>query len=127
MGLKHNTQSQRTLHKNSRKKNYIHAASHWNFLILWESYRCNNVDGIKLYIISTGSTNRRHMKITHQFLYYASTSPDAILTYTASDMVLTAHSDVSYLNETNKRICIGGNLFLEGDNSNTTNNGGVMT
>jgi hypothetical protein len=32
-----------------------------------------------------------------QFLDYGFTHPDAIVTYQASDMVLAAHSDASYL------------------------------
>jgi hypothetical protein len=32
-----------------------------------------------------------------QFMDYAFTHPNAIVTYQASDMVLTAHSDASYL------------------------------
>ncbi len=36
-----------------------------------------------------------------QFLDYASTHPDAIVTYQASDMVLTGHSDASFLSEAN--------------------------
>jgi len=34
-----------------------------------------------------------------QFLDYAATHQDAILTYKASDMVLVIHSDMSYLSE----------------------------
>ena len=34
-----------------------------------------------------------------QFLDYAATHQDAILTYKASDMVLVVHSDASYLSE----------------------------
>ncbi len=36
-------------------------------------------------------------KIVHQFINYAATHPNAIITYRASDMVLAGHSDASYL------------------------------
>ena len=36
-----------------------------------------------------------------QFLDYAATHPDAIVTYKASDMVLAGHSNVSYLLKSN--------------------------
>jgi hypothetical protein len=36
-----------------------------------------------------------------QFLDCASTHPDAIVTYHASDMVIAAHSDAPYLSEAN--------------------------
>jgi hypothetical protein len=42
-------------------------------------------------------------KLVHQFLDYAVTHPDAIITYKASSMVLAGHSDASYLSETNAR------------------------
>jgi hypothetical protein len=35
----------------------------------------------------------------HQFLYYASTYTDAKVRFSASPMILTIHSDVSYLSE----------------------------
>ena len=38
-----------------------------------------------------------------QLLDYASTHPDIIVTYTASNMVLAGNSDASYLSETNAR------------------------
>ncbi len=42
-------------------------------------------------------------KLVHQFLNYATTHPNAIITYQASNMVLAGHSDASYLSETNAR------------------------
>ena len=48
----------------------------------------------------------------HQFLDYALSHPNAGVTHRASDMVLAAHSDVSYLSETNARSHAGGHFFL---------------
>jgi hypothetical protein len=50
-----------------------------------------------------------------QFLYYAFTHPDAIVTNQASDMVLAAHSDASYLLEANARSQAGGHFFMSSD------------
>jgi hypothetical protein len=47
-----------------------------------------------------------------QLLDYAATHPDAILQYTASDMILHVHSDASYLSEPNARSRAGGLFFL---------------
>ena len=41
-------------------------------------------------------------------LNYAATNPDAILTYEKSDMVLSVHSDASYLSEPMAQSCVGG-------------------
>ena len=49
-------------------------------------------------------------KVT-QFLDYAATHPDAIVTYHASNMVLAGHSNASYLSETNAHSRAGGSLF----------------
>ena len=66
------------------------------------------------------------LKRTNNFLGYSATHPDAILTYTASDMVLEVHSETSCLSEPNKRSLTGGHLFLSVDTRNTTNNGAVI-
>ena len=62
-----------------------------------------------------------------QLLDYATTHPDAIVTYTASDMVLAGHSDASYISETNARSRAGGHFFMSADSPNPPNNGTVLT
>jgi hypothetical protein len=62
-----------------------------------------------------------------QFLDYASTHPNAIVTYQASDMVLAAHSDVSYLSEANAYSRAGGCFFMSSDTPRPHNNGAVLT
>jgi len=52
-----------------------------------------------------------------QFLDYAATHQDAILTYKASDMVLVVHSDTSYLSK---------HFFLLSDCEDPANNGVVL-
>ena len=46
-----------------------------------------------------------------QFLDYAATHQDAILTYKASDIVLVVHSDTSYLSEPKARSRAGRHFF----------------
>ena len=43
------------------------------------------------------SPTENTMKKVKHFLDYAASHPDAIITYRASDMVLSAHSNASYL------------------------------
>ena len=47
------------------------------------------------------------MQKVKQFLDYAATQPDVIITYYTSDMVLAGHSDSSYLSETKSRSRAG--------------------
>ena len=61
-----------------------------------------------------------------QFLDYAATHQDAILTYKASDMVLVIHSDASYLIEPKARSRAGGHFFLSSDCDDPADNGAVL-
>jgi hypothetical protein len=47
-----------------------------------------------------------------QFLDYASTHPDATIRYSSSPMILTIHSDASYLSELEVRSSVGGIFYL---------------
>ncbi len=66
-------------------------------------------------------------KLVHQYLDYAGTHPDAIITYQASNMVLAGHSDASYLLETNACSRAGGHFFMSNNNALPPNNGAVHT
>jgi hypothetical protein len=61
-----------------------------------------------------------------QFLDYAASQEDAILTYKASDMVLAIHSDASYLSKPKARSQAGGHMFMAGKEEIPTNNGAVL-
>ena len=65
------------------------------------------------------------MKKAEQFLDYAATHPDAIVTYRASNMVLGIHSDASYLSETGARSRAGGHFYMSNDTQFPPNNGAV--
>jgi hypothetical protein len=66
--------------------------------------------------------------MTHckQFLDYAATHPDAILTHKRSDMVLMVHSDASYLSEPKARSRAGGHFFLSSDVADPIYNRAVL-
>jgi hypothetical protein len=61
-----------------------------------------------------------------QFLDYAASQEDAIVTYQASDMRLTIHSNASYLSEPKAHSRAGGNIFMEGTEDIPINNGAVL-
>ena len=60
------------------------------------------------------------------FLDYAATHPDAIVTYSKSNMVLALHRDASYLSENNARSRAAGHFFLSSDTEDPENNGAVL-
>jgi hypothetical protein len=67
------------------------------------------------------------MKKCKQFLDYAATQEDAVITYRTSDMVLAIHSDASYLSEPKARSQAGGHFFLSENDTDPRDNGAVHT
>ena len=67
------------------------------------------------------------MEKAHYFLDYAASHPDAVLTYKASDMVLSVHSDASYLSAPKARSRAGGHFYLSDDSAEPPNNGAVLS
>ena len=61
-----------------------------------------------------------------QFLDYAASQDEAIVTYRASDMKLAIHSDASYLSEPKARSRAGGHMFMAGSEKIPINNGAVL-
>ena len=72
------------------------------------------------------SPTKSKMEKVDQFLDYVASQEHAVLTYKASDMVLTVHSDASYLNESKAQSRAGGHFFMSKDVSSTPNNGSVL-
>eukprot|EP00956_Cyclotella_meneghiniana_P024798 scaffold50421_cov81-Cyclotella_meneghiniana.AAC.3 len=66
------------------------------------------------------------MEHVKQFLDYLATQEEAILTYSASDMVLAVHSDASYLSEPKARSRAGGHFFMSFDSEDPPNNGAIL-
>ncbi len=79
--------------------------------------------------IATQQTNptKNTMIKAKQFLDYVFTHPNAIVTYQASDMVLAAHSDASYLLEAKACSQAGGQFFMSSDTPCPHNNSAVLT
>ena len=67
------------------------------------------------------------MKRAKQILEFFSTQEEAILTYTASDMLLAVHSDAGYLNGTKSRIRAGGHFYLSNNAEHPAKNGAILT
>ena len=59
-------------------------------------------------------------------LDYVATHPDAILTYEKSDMILTVHSDASYLSGPQAKSRAGGHFFLTSEQEHPPNNGAIL-
>jgi hypothetical protein len=83
---------------------------------------------IALSAIASAQAKPTEETMTHckQFLDYAATHPDAILTYKRSDMVLVLHSNASYLSKPKARSRAGGLFFLSSDEADPIDNGAVL-
>jgi hypothetical protein len=66
------------------------------------------------------------MKNVRQFLDYVASQEDAVITYRASDMILSIHSDAGYCNEPNSRSRAGGHFYLSSDAPFPPNNGAIL-
>jgi len=62
-----------------------------------------------------------------QFLDYCASHPNATVRFIASDMVLTLHSDASYLSEPDSKSRAAGHHYLANKDNDNLSNGAVMT
>ena len=72
------------------------------------------------------SPTKATMKKVDQFLDYAASQEQAVLTYEASDMILAVHSDAFYLRESKVRSRARGHFFMSKDVSFPPNNVDVL-
>ncbi len=95
-------------------------------------YNIRCVDSSMLPALGTLATQqatptKNMIKKIKQFLNYATTNPDAVVTYHASDMVLAGHSNASYLSKSNAQSRAGGHFFMSSDVELLPNNSMVST
>ncbi len=63
----------------------------------------------------------------HQFLNYVATHPIASLCYKACNMILSAHTDASYLSKPGGESRAAGHFYLSNHNDKDFNNGTILT
>ncbi len=69
----------------------------------------------------------RTKEILTQLLDYCATQEEAIITYSASKMILAVHSDAGYCNEKKLRSQVGGHFPLSNNDEFPPNNGAILT
>jgi hypothetical protein len=95
-------------------------------------YYARCVDSTMLAVLGSTATQQANptentMKKVQQFLDYAFTHPDAIVTYHASDMVLAGHSHAPFFSETKARSRAGEHFFMSSNTDKPPNNGAILT
>jgi hypothetical protein len=78
-----------------------------------------------LHLNKAAPTERKIQKCL-QFLDYAASQKDTIITYQASNMRLAIHSSALYLSEPKAHSRAGGHMFMAGNEDIPTNNGAVL-
>jgi len=73
------------------------------------------------------SATENTLAACNQLLDHVATYPGDGITYKASNMILAAHSDASYLSETNSRSRAGAHIFLSNDDPIPQSNGPLLS
>ena len=66
------------------------------------------------------------MRRMKQFLDYAASQEEPVLTFRSSDMILAGHSDAGYLNERRARSRVGGHWFCSENTNIPKDNGAIL-
>ena len=96
------------------------------FLYLARGVDCTILPALSSLSSQQAAPTETTMQRAQQLLHYLATQDEAILTYSASDMILAVHSDAGYLNEPNARSRAGGHFFLSKDVQHPPNNGAIL-
>ena len=97
------------------------------FLYYARAVDCTMLPALGSLASQQANPTEKTMNLVKHFLDYTVSNPNATITYRASDMVLAAHSDASYLSETQARSRAGGHFFLSENKQYPDNNGAIIT
>jgi hypothetical protein len=81
---------------------------------------------LSLLTLAQAAPTEHTLELVKWLLDYASSNPDAILTYKSSDMILAVHSNASYLSKANARSRAGSHFFCYTNVNNRPNNGAIL-
>ena len=82
------------------------------FLYYTDAVDCTMLVALRLLAAQQASPTKTTLAWIHQFLDYALSHPDVIITHRARYMVFATHSDASYLSETKAHSNTRGHFFL---------------
>ncbi len=95
-------------------------------------YYARAVDSTILPVLSSFANEQavptaKMMAKVKQLLDYVSTQQEAIITYRASDMILSVHSNAGYCNKKKAQSQAGGHFYFSNNNPTPLNNGAILT
>jgi hypothetical protein len=109
----------------AKKKKFIQQVC-GKFLFLGQAVDSTLLCPISAIALQSANPTKKTLELTHHLLNYLGTQEEAVLTYNASNMILAAHSNASYLSKPNARSRAGGHFFLSSDSTISQNNGAVL-
>ncbi len=82
------------------------------FLFLGQAVDSTLLCPISAIALQSANPTEKTLELTHHLIDHLGTQEEAILRYNASEMVLAAHSNASYLIKPNARSRAGGHFFF---------------
>jgi len=76
--------------------------------------------------LQSANSTEDTLELTYHLIDYLGTQKEGVLTFNVSNMVLAAHSNASYLSETNAQSGTGGHFFLSSNSAIPQNNGAIL-
>ena len=119
------TETSKSPRLNPKEKKFIQKVC-GKFLFLGRAVDSTLLCPISAIASQSSKPTKDTMKQTEQLLDYIASQEEAVITYNASEMILAAHSDASYLSEPNARSRAGGHFFLSSNAEIPPNNGAVL-
>eukprot|EP00804_Cyclotella_cryptica_P012280 CCRYP_013858-RA/>CCRYP_013858-RA protein AED:0.31 eAED:0.31 QI:0/0/0/1/0/0.5/2/0/562 len=98
----------------------------WKLLFLGRAIDSPLLCPISAIASQSAAPTQDTMTQTLQLLDYLATQEEAVLTYHASDMILAAHSEASYLSKPHACSHTGGHFFLSSTADIQPNNGAIL-
>ena len=111
---------------NSKKKKFIQQVL-GTFMYYARDIDCTMLVTLIAIAADQARTLEATMAKARQFLDYAASQEDTVVTYKDSNMVLAVHSDTSYLSEPKARSRAGGNFSMSNYDTFPANNGAVLS
>jgi hypothetical protein len=97
------------------------------FLYYAQCVKCTMLAALGSIATQQANLTENTMKKVQQFLDYASTHPDATVTYHASGMILAGHRDALYLSKSKARSGAGQHFYMSSNTAKPPNNGAILT
>lgn len=103
-----------------------HPASVRQILYLGRAINITLLISISILIYQQANSTERILQQTKQLLYYLALQEEAVLTYSAREIIVAVYSNAGYLNKTKARSRAEGHFFLSTNDDVPRNNGAIL-